>query len=85
MRPFHAVTVRFGPPLDVAHVEPSDPSQNGSHQNGSHRREEPDPDQLRLATDELMRAIAILSGQEYVDQYANRAPARNGSETARSY
>jgi 1-acyl-sn-glycerol-3-phosphate acyltransferase len=90
MRPFHAVTVRFGPPLDVARVEPSEPSPNGSHPNGSHpdgshRSEEPDSDQLRAATDELMRAIASLSGQKYVDQYATRAPARNGSETARSH
>ncbi|HEX4220270.1 MAG TPA: lysophospholipid acyltransferase family protein [Acidimicrobiales bacterium] len=80
MRPFHAVTIRFGPPLDVARIQPGGPGHNGSH--GSN---EPDPDQLREATDELMAAIAELSGQEYVDQYAQRAPARNGTETARSY
>jgi hypothetical protein len=32
-----------------------------------------------------MQAIATLSGQEYVDQYAKRATARNGPETARSH
>ena len=85
MRPFHAVTVRFGPPLDVARVELSEPRPNGLHPNGSHRSKEPDSDQLRAATDELMRAIATLSGQKYVDQYATRAPVRNGSETARSH
>ncbi|HXA34344.1 MAG TPA: lysophospholipid acyltransferase family protein [Acidimicrobiales bacterium] len=85
MRPFHAVTIRFGPPLDVGKVAPTGPSQNGSHQNGSHPNGEPDPERLREATDELMRAIATLSGQEYVDHYANRAAARNGSETARSH
>jgi hypothetical protein len=85
MRPFHAVTIRFGPPLEVGRVTPDGPSQNGSHQNGSHPNGKPDPERLREATDELMRAIATLSGQEYVDQYANRAAARNGPETARSH
>ncbi|HEX4219207.1 MAG TPA: hypothetical protein VHZ02_12595, partial [Acidimicrobiales bacterium] len=59
--------------------------QNGSHRNGSRRNGQPDPEQLREATDRLMQAIATLSGQEYVDQYAQRAPARNGTETARSH
>jgi hypothetical protein len=73
MRPFHAVTIRFGPPLDVGRVVPSCPDGNGSHPDGP-----ADPERLRGATDELMRAIATLSGQEYVDQYAKRATARNG-------
>jgi 1-acyl-sn-glycerol-3-phosphate acyltransferase len=85
MRPFHAVTIRFGPPLDVGRVTPEGPSQNGSHQNGSHPKGQPDPERLREATNELMRAIAILSGQEYVDKYANRAAVGNGPETARSH
>jgi hypothetical protein len=84
------VTIRFGPPLEVGQAEPDGPSQNGTHQNGpsqngSHQNGQPDPERLREATDELMRAIATLSGQEYVDQYANRAAARNGPETARSH
>jgi len=73
MRPFHSVTVRFGPPLDVGRVAPSGPGRNGSHPDGP-----ADPERLREATDELMRAIATLSGQEYVDQYAKRATVRNG-------
>jgi hypothetical protein len=83
MRPFHAVTIRFGPPLDVGRA-PDGPSKNGSHPNGSHPKGQPDPERLREATDELMRAIATLSGQEYVDKYANRGAVRNGPETARS-
>jgi hypothetical protein len=31
---------------------------------------------LRALTDALMTEIARLSGQEYVDQYANRSRAR---------
>jgi 1-acyl-sn-glycerol-3-phosphate acyltransferase len=100
MRPFHAVTIRFGPPLDVGRSAPdrpsrngpsqngpsrNGPSRNGPSQNGSHPKGHLDPDRLREATDELMRAIATLSGQEYVDQYAKRASARNGPETARSH
>jgi 1-acyl-sn-glycerol-3-phosphate acyltransferase len=105
MRPFHAVTIRFGPPLDVGRVvpsgsttngssqrdsttngsSPSDSTTNGSSPNGSNHEGSPEPDRLREATDELMRAIANLSGQEYIDQYAKRAPACNGPETARSY
>ena len=77
MRPFHAVTIRFGPPLDVARFVPVGPNQNGSNRNGSHPVPA-DPERLRAATDELMRAIATLSGQEYVDQYAKRATVRNG-------
>jgi 1-acyl-sn-glycerol-3-phosphate acyltransferase len=105
MRPFHAVTIRFGPPLDVGRVvtscpttndvsrsdsttndvSRSDSTTNGSSPNGSNHEGPPEPDALREATDELMRAIANLSGQEYIDQYAKRAPACNGPETARSY
>ncbi len=54
MRPFHTVTVRFGPPLDLC---------VGSD----------DPAALRRGTDELMAAIARLSGQEYVHEYARRS------------
>jgi 1-acyl-sn-glycerol-3-phosphate acyltransferase len=54
MRPFHTVTVRFGPALDLQ-ADPGDPAS------------------LRRATDELMAAIARLSGQEYVHEYARRS------------
>ncbi len=56
MRPFHSVTVRFGPP--VVH----DP--DGSRT--------PDQDELRALTDTVMRSVAALSDQEYVDEYASR-------------
>ncbi|MEY3019817.1 MAG: hypothetical protein RLZZ272_801 [Actinomycetota bacterium] len=50
------VTVRFGAPLDLSRY--------------AERRE--DPYALRSATDELMYEIMLLSGQEYVDEYADR-------------
>lgn len=48
------VTVRFGRPLDLSR----------------YRGREEDPFVLRSATDELMYEIMMLSGQEYVDEYA---------------
>jgi 1-acyl-sn-glycerol-3-phosphate acyltransferase len=71
MRPFRPVTVRFGPPLAF--------ERNGATANGPC----PDPAgdaagdrgeqaELRALTDALMTEIARLSGQQYVDQYANR-------------
>jgi 1-acyl-sn-glycerol-3-phosphate acyltransferase len=48
------VTVRYGEPLDLSRF---------------HARRE-DPFVLRSATDELMYEIMLLSGQEYVDEYA---------------
>ena len=97
MRPFHAVTVRFGPPLpvDLPAGTAADPGPAADHGN----------DGFRLVTDDLMHEIARLSGQEYVDEYASRsksgtkpgttgggpgagpggpAPNRNGNETSRS-
>ena len=56
--PFRAVTVRFGPPIDVC----ADPA--------AHRRTT-----LRVASDSLMRAIAGLSGQTYVDSFADSSAA----------
>ncbi len=68
MRPFHPVTIRFGPPLDVGSTV--------STERRVHDGAEPlDPEALRKVTDELMMAIATLSEQEYVDEYASRAPA----------
>jgi 1-acyl-sn-glycerol-3-phosphate acyltransferase len=58
MRPFRTVTVRFGPP-----VTPSD--QAGVAPDNQ--------EALRLFTDRVMADIARLSGQGYVDHYANRA------------
>ena len=55
----HPVTVRFGPPL---HME-------------RYADEADDVFALRSATDELMYEIMMLSGQEYVDEYAARVKA----------
>jgi 1-acyl-sn-glycerol-3-phosphate acyltransferase len=64
MRPFRPVEVRIGAPVDV-------PARYGQ------RRD--DPMVCRRITDEVMFEIRELSGQEYVDKYASRAPA---AETA---
>lgn len=50
----HPVTVRYGRPLDLSR----------------HSDQREDPFVLRAATDELMFEIMMLSGQEYVDEYA---------------
>jgi 1-acyl-sn-glycerol-3-phosphate acyltransferase len=52
----HPVTLRYGPPLDFSRYVD--------------RRD--DPFVLRSATDELMFEIMLLSGQEYVDEYASK-------------
>ena len=51
------VVVRFGEPVDLSHYGP-DASE--------------DRFALRAATDELMYELMLLSGQEYVDEYAER-------------
>ncbi len=52
----HPVTVRIGEPLDLSR----------------YHDEREDPFVLRAATDELMFEIMMLSGQEYVDEYASK-------------
>ena len=52
----HPVTVRLGEPLDLSR----------------YREQRHDPFALRAATDELMFEIMMLSGQEYVDEYASK-------------
>lgn len=52
----YPVTVRFGRPLDFSR----------------YADQQADPFALRSATDELMYEIMMLSGQEYVDEYASR-------------
>jgi 1-acyl-sn-glycerol-3-phosphate acyltransferase len=76
MRPFHSVTIRFGPPLTYAYEGKTtitgacaDPDDEG------HRTRLLDQAELRALTDALMAEIARLSGQEYVDHYATRAKA----------
>jgi 1-acyl-sn-glycerol-3-phosphate acyltransferase len=67
MRPFLTVTIRFGPPLDLARFEGSSAT---------------DPLALRAVTDELMFEIRGLTGQVYVDRYANRHGVVGGSDVA---
>jgi 1-acyl-sn-glycerol-3-phosphate acyltransferase len=50
------VTVRYGEPLDLSR----------------YRDRRTDPFVLRSATDELMYEIMLVSGQEYVDEYASK-------------
>jgi 1-acyl-sn-glycerol-3-phosphate acyltransferase len=83
MRPFHSVTVRFGPPVayevDGEQFATGSPGPEGAH--GGQPRGEPDQKELRALTDALMASIAALSGQEYVDEYASRkkkAPGDGG-------
>jgi 1-acyl-sn-glycerol-3-phosphate acyltransferase len=52
----HPVTVRYGRPLDFSRYD----------------GQQDDPFVLRSATDELMYEIMMLSGQEYVDEYASK-------------
>jgi 1-acyl-sn-glycerol-3-phosphate acyltransferase len=67
MRPFRTVTIRFGPPLDLARFEGASAG---------------DPLALRTATDELMFEIRRLTGQVYVDRYAKRHGVVGGSDVA---
>ncbi len=67
MRPFHTVTVRFGPP--VTYLREGTVLTTG--QCGG-PNPDCDKDELRDLTDSLMNEISRLSGQEYVDLYANR-------------
>ncbi len=53
------VTIRYGRPLDL----------------GRYADRAEDPFALRAATDEVMYEIMMLSGQEYVDEYAGKVKA----------
>ena len=59
-RPRGRVTVAFGKPLSFER----------------YRGRDRDPFVLRSATDEIMYEIMMLSGQEYVDEYASRVKAQ---------
>ena len=83
MRPFHSVTVRFGPPLGCEHdgertgtgeARHGPPDADGTPVADPDADGTPvaDPDGFRALTDTLMGSIAALSGQEYVDEYASR-------------
>lgn len=83
MRPFHTVTIRFGPPVTYLHAgetvvtgQCGEPAGTGEPvRTGETVRRDLDQGELRCLTDALMTAIARLSGQEYVDRYAARGPA----------
>ncbi len=82
MRPFRTVTVRFGSPVSYLHqgarIVTGRSAANRTAPGG--RGGEPDePAELRALTDALMAAIAALSGQEYVDDYASRTLRQVGS------
>jgi 1-acyl-sn-glycerol-3-phosphate acyltransferase len=77
MRPFHKVTVRFGPPLTyrcdgrtVTTGVRADHDGSTDDAGGAEQAE------LRGLTDSLMTEIARLSEQEYVDHYATKTKAR---------
>lgn len=63
-RPFRPVRVKMGQPLQFPPPAASDVQLDTG------------PGDLRQYTDQIMRAIASLSGQEYVGSYANRDRAR---------
>lgn len=56
-KPFRSCSIRIGPPVDPATY--ANPAE--------------DPQALRAMTDEVMRRIQALSGQEYRDVYAGQA------------
>ncbi len=86
MRPFRAVTIRFGAPLARPHpgeaVTVGEAERTGQAGQGDRadRAEPADQAELRELTDALMSEIARLSGQEYVDRYARRAPPAPAAE-----
>jgi 1-acyl-sn-glycerol-3-phosphate acyltransferase len=82
MRAFHPVTLRFGPP--VAFEVHGTPVTTGSPSAAvaSNGGGTPDQETLRALTDALMARIAGLSGQAYVDEYANRAKGPAGEVVA---
>jgi len=82
MRPFHTVTVRFGPPVayEVGGVRTTTGRCDPGTGPGEAARGDLDQDELRALTDALMADIAALSGQEYVDEYASRKRKPSGAD-----
>ena len=78
MRPFHSVTVRFGPPVayefDGGRITTGS-WQAGDRPAGPDGSRAPGQEELRALTDAIQQGIATLSGQEYVDVYASRKAA----------
>jgi 1-acyl-sn-glycerol-3-phosphate acyltransferase len=73
MRPFHSVTVRFGPPLSYIHGGETVTTGACADPVVGAVSRDIEQAELRALTDALMSEIARLSGQEYVDRYAPRA------------
>ncbi len=67
------MTVRFGPPLTYQYQ--GETVTTGQCAAPVLEARDLDADELRALTDALMAEIARLSGQEYVDHYANRRRA----------
>jgi 1-acyl-sn-glycerol-3-phosphate acyltransferase len=63
-KPFRACSIRVGPPVDPA----------------AYTAPDSDPESLRAITDEVMRRIQLLTGQEYHDVYAGQAGSLDGRE-----
>ena len=82
MRAFHPVTLRFGPPVAFEVHGTTVTTGSPAAAVASNGTGAPDQDTLRSLTDALMASIAGLSGQEYVDVYANRAKGPAGEVTA---
>ncbi len=83
MRPFHKVTVRFGPPLTYRHAGREVTTGDCGSRDPAATTEEHQAE-LRALTDTLMAEIARLSGQEYVHHYAKRTktpPAEPSDDT----
>jgi 1-acyl-sn-glycerol-3-phosphate acyltransferase len=77
MRPFHSVTIRFGPPVSyLRNGELVTTGRCGGPVCG------PEKVELREITDTLMSEIGRLSGQEYVDHYAKRTRADVAGESS---
>jgi 1-acyl-sn-glycerol-3-phosphate acyltransferase len=66
LRPFRTVTVRVGQPMRMVPADPGDPA-GSADPLADHDRTA-----CRAFTDELMREIARLAGQRYVDEYVPR-------------
>jgi 1-acyl-sn-glycerol-3-phosphate acyltransferase len=79
MRPFHPVTLRFGPPVSFASQGATVTTGRPAAAPVAAGGDGPDPEALRSLTDALMADIAALSGQAYVDEYANRARRGDGA------
>ena len=79
MRAFHPVRVRFGPPVTFEAHGATVTTGNSGGMVAATGGGDPDPESLRGLTDALMHQIASLSGQAYVDEYANRARSASGA------